>query len=348
MILITGTPGWLGNRLAGVMINGLEGFPGTSSPPEAEKVRCLCLPGSDVSPLKRLSDRIETISGDVAEKSSLEGFFKDSEGATLYHLAGVIHPDRGVKQFYSVNVDGTKNILDMARDYKVKKVVLMSSNSQSGCNPNKEHRFTEDSPYNPYMNYGRSKMLMEQIAARYINLYDMDITIIRTCWFYGPNQPERQTEFFTMIKEGRAPLIGDGTNLRSMSYVDNTCQGMLLAAYNPVAKGKTYWIADERPYSMNEIFDTIGDILESDFGFKVNHRRMRLPNLVSGIAYSMDLTLQGMGHYNKKIHVLSEMNKNIACSVELARKELGYNPTISLREGMKRSIKWCIDNNHRI
>lgn len=348
MILITGTPGWLGNRLAEVLVNGLEGSPNTWPHEGAEKIRCLCLPGTDTSSISRLSAQIEIARGDVVDKESLGQFFHNSEGAVLFHLAGIIHPDRGIKQFYSVNVDGTKNILDMARDYNVKKVVLMSSNSQSGCNPNKEHRFTEDSPYNPYMNYGRSKMLMERIAAKYINLYDMDITIIRTCWFYGPNQPERQTEFFTMIKEGKVPLVGDGTNLRSMSYVDNTCQGMLLAADNPVAKGKTYWIADERPYSMNEIFDTIADVMENDFGFKVNHRRMRLPNLVSGIAYSIDLTLQGMGFYNKKIHVLSEMNKNIACSVELARKELGYNPTISLKEGMKRSIKWCIDNNHRI
>ncbi|MEK7449556.1 MAG: NAD(P)-dependent oxidoreductase [Planctomycetota bacterium] len=352
MVLITGIPGFLGNRLAEVLVNGLEGYPDSWPYARTEEIRCLCLPAADASSISRLSNRIEVARGDVVDKKSMTEFFKDSEGATLFHLAGVIHPDKkmggGVKQFYRVNVDGTKNVLDLAKEHRVKKVIVISSDSQSGFNPNKEHRFTEDSPYNPYMNYGRSKMLMEQIVNGYVNLDDMDITIIRTCWLYGPNQPERHTEFFTMIKEGKVPMIGDGTNLCSMSYVDNTCSGMLLASINSATKGKTYWIADERPYSMNEIIDTIADVLENDFGFKVNHRRIRLPNLVGSIAYLIDSMLQGMGFYNKKIHVLSEMNKNSACSIELARKEIGYNPVLSLREGMNKSIKWCINNNHRI
>jgi len=55
-----------------------------------------------------------------------------------------------------------------------------------------------------------------------------------------------------------------------------------------------------------------------------------------------------MGYYQQKIHVLSEMDKTIACSVEKAREELGYEPKVGLEEGMRRSIKWCIENGFNI
>ncbi len=51
--------------------------------------------------------------------------------------------------------------------------------------------------------------------------------------------------------------------------------------------------------------------------------------------------IQRLGLYQQKIHVLSEMNKNIACSVEKAQRELGYAPTVELEEGMRRSLAWC-------
>jgi nucleoside-diphosphate-sugar epimerase len=347
MLLITGTPGWLGNRVVEILFGGLKDIPESSFYPEFKKIRCLCLPENDTSFYEPFMQDIEVIKGDIVYKETLKEFFEGAESSTLYHLAGVIHPKRSIKEFYDVNVKGTRNVLDMARNYGVKKVLVMSSNSQSGCNPDNRHLFTEESPYNPYMNYGRSKMIMEEIAQKYVNLYDMDITIIRTCWFYGPHQPERQTEFFTMIKEGKFPIIGDGTNLRSMSYVDNTCQGMLLATRNE-AKGKKYWLADERPYSTNEIIDTVEDVLEKDFGFTVKHKRLRLPSITGSVAYIFDWLLQVAGFYNKKVHVLSELNKNIACSVGSAKKELGYNPEISLREGMRRSIDWCLKKNLKI
>jgi nucleoside-diphosphate-sugar epimerase len=125
-----------------------------------------------------------------------------------------------------------------------------------------------------------------------------------------------------------------------MAYVDNICQGMLLAERTPAAAGQTYWIADRRPYAMNEIVDTIERVLERDFGVPVAHKRRRLPGWVSGVAYGVDGALQGLGLYHQKIHVLSEMNKTIACSIAKAERELGYDPKVRLEEGMRRSIAW--------
>src|ERR1700690_699756 len=91
----------------------------------------------------------------------------------------------------------------------------------------------------------------------------IETVIVRPPWFYGPNQPPRQTLFFQMVRDGKAPIVGSGQNLRSMGYVDNLCQGLLLAAMAGQANGQTYWIADRRPYSMNEVIDTIERLLET-------------------------------------------------------------------------------------
>jgi len=58
--------------------------------------------------------------------------------------------------------------------------------------------------------------------------------------------------------------------------------------------------------------------------------------------------LQRLGIYQQKIHVFSEMNKTLACSIAKAEKELGYAPKIELEEGMRRSIAWVIDNGYKI
>jgi nucleoside-diphosphate-sugar epimerase len=128
-----------------------------------------------------------------------------------------------------------------------------------------------------------------------------------------------------------------------MAYVDNLCQGLLLAAQLERARGQTYWIADRRPYAMNEIVDTVERLLETEFGQKCAHKRLRLPGFASSFAWVADATLQSLGLYHQKIHVLSEMNKTIACSVAKAERELGYRPAIALEEGMRRSLQWCVE-----
>ncbi|MEM9003727.1 MAG: NAD(P)-dependent oxidoreductase, partial [Cyanobacteria bacterium P01_F01_bin.86] len=226
------------------------------------------------------------------------------------------------------------------RDTHGKKSVVMSSNSPFGCNPNNEHLFTEDSPFNPYMGYGKSKYKLEKFLQGLISQsLEMPISIIRAPWFYGPNQPARQKLFFEMIRDGKGPIVGGGLNRRSMAYVGNLCQGILLAAQKPEADNEAFWIADEKPYTMHEVINTVESLLEDEFSQTCKHGRLTLPGLASEVALMIDWCLQTLGIYHQKIHVLSEMNKNIACSVEKAKKELGYMPNVALEEGMRRSLK---------
>ena len=110
-----------------------------------------------------------------------------------------------------------------------------------------------------------------------------------------------------------------------------------------VGRGEIFWIAEERPYSLEEIIKTVRHLMQSEFGFACSGRTPRLPGLVSEIAYLCDMAMQAAGIYHRKIHVLSEMNKNIVCTVEKAQRKLGYRPVIGLEEGMQRSIRWSLD-----
>jgi nucleoside-diphosphate-sugar epimerase len=129
-----------------------------------------------------------------------------------------------------------------------------------------------------------------------------------------------------------------------MAYVDNFCQCLLLCERVDQAKGGIYWIADKRPSSLNEIIDTIERVLERDFQIQVAHKRLHLPGIASGVARLVDGGLQSIGLYNQKVHVLSEMNQTIACTVARAQRELGFDPKVELEEGMRRSVAWLLDH----
>lgn len=343
LILVTGALGWLGIRLVETLIQGLPDFELFSQPQPNLKIRCLVLPNQDIKKLRRISENIEIIQGDLRNPQDCDRFCENAQNSILFHTAGIIHPHQ-VSEFYQINLEGTKNLLNSAIKHQVKRAIIVSSNSPCGCNPHPDHLFDEISPYQPYMNYGRSKMLMELAIKDYQQQGKIETVVIRPPWFYGPQQPQRQTLFFKMIRDGKVPIVGDGNNLRSMAYIDNLCQGLRLAAITENAKNQTYWIADQNPYSMNEIIDTIEQLLEEEFNQKCTHKRLKLPSIASEIALMVDGTIQTLGLYHQKIHVLSEMNKTIACSVSKAKRELGYNPTISLKEGMRRSLKWVFEH----
>lgn len=317
--LVTGAPGWLGSTLAEVLR-------------ERERaVRCLVLPRFDDTHLKELG--AEVFKGDLRNRESLKGVCNGVK--TVFHCAGVVHPRR-IRQMYEVNVTGTKNILEEAISAGVDRFIYVSSNSVGGINTSRDRLMRESDAPRPYKHYGLSKHKAEEIVMEAFKKGRIAASIVRPCWFYGIRQPERQTTFFKMIKKGDPIVFGDGNCLRSMSYIDNVIDALFLVEEKDISSGKVYWIADERPYPVIEIYRTIADLL----GVKELRPRF-VPPFVSGVCGAADGLLQAAGLYVKEIHVAGEMNKDIACSIKKAREELGYEPRVGLREGMRRSVEWC-------
>jgi nucleoside-diphosphate-sugar epimerase len=324
---VTGVPGWAGDALLRALLES----------DTYGAVRCLAATGVP------RGGEVEHVTGDLRDAGSLDRFFEGAEGADVFHFAGLIHP-RHVSDLEAVNAQGTRNLVAAADRAGARRIVALSSNSPVGVSRDPDTVFDENTPCRPYLAYGRSKLAMEKA----VQVARSEWTILRPCWFYGPGQPERQTEFFRMVRAGKAPLVGGGRARRSVSYVDAIASAALLAASADIAARRVYWIADERPYPMAEIVDTIEAVLRDDFGLSVKGGRTRLPARAADVAHAVDAAMQRVGRYDQRVHVLGEMNKTIACSVERAKSELGWNPGPGLREGMRRSVEWCLTNGHEI
>lgn len=327
--LITGAPGWLGSRFVEILCRGWD----DEKPPDDRQIRCLVLKDIDTSSLEELP--VELVPGDVRDITSLREVVKDVD--TVFHLVGVIHPKR-IRDLYDINTEGTRNMISAAAEAGVKRFIYVSSNSSAGHNTGWGRPMTENDPSRPYKHYGKSKYQAEQIVNEFHVSGKIETVIIRPCWYYGVGQPARQTRFFRMIKKGNPIIFGNGENLRSMSYIDNVVQGLLLAEKCENADGETYWIADERPYRTIEIYETIAELLE------VELKPRFVPGFLSKWCEWIDGILQTFRLYSTDFHVAGEMAKDIYCSIEKAKKELGYRPTVELREGMRRSIEWCREN----
>lgn len=331
-VVVTGAAGWLGQSLVRALVNE----------PERRRIRCLVHEATDAALLEVIDPRIEVVVGDVRDPAAIDRLFGAVGGASVLHAAAVIHPARQVRELFDVNVGGTQLVLDRARRSGATRFVHVSSNSPFGANSSNTERFDEDSPFAPYMGYGRSKLEAEQLVQRTYDRGDLATTIVRPPWFYGPFQPDRQTQFLAAIRRGRFPLVGPGTQRRSMVFTGNLVQGVLLAERVEAAIGNAYWIADAEPYELREILLTIRNALEAE-GLGVSTRRpIPIPRIAGVVAEKLDGFIQASGRYSQALHVLGELKDTIACDISRARRDLGYEPTVALLDGMRASVRWCL------
>ncbi len=339
--VITGAGGWLGTGL-------VAAFSGDGERRRSGRLRLLVHDRDDEARLLALTEgadvTVEVVVGDISRRDTIDRLFAGLTGTVdVVHAAGVIHP-ASIDEFEQVNHVGTVNVLAGAAAGGVRRMVHVSSNSPFGTNPERRDSFRNDEPYHPYLGYGRSKMEAElrvlEAAER-----GLDVVMVRPPWFYGPHQPARQTTFFTLVRTGRFPVFGDGGQRRSMVYIDNLVDGIVRAELTPTDAGLAWWIADARPYTVAEIVDTVGRALARR-GLRRReaqpvppprvHRRRRRD--VSTASCRVPAATY------QQLHVLGEMNKTIAVDIDAARRDLGYEPAVELYDGMRRSIRWCIEN----
>lgn len=331
--VITGAAGWLGRAL----VHHLGTDVGTYQ--RGGLIRALVLDQSEADAVHAVSDRVETVIGSVTEPASLERLLHGLPCDTdVIHTAGVIHPAK-VSDFFAINAAGAANVAEAVHRGGMRRLVHVSSNSPFGTNPSDADTFRANEPYNPYLGYGESKMQGELAVLAHVES-GLNAVIVRPPWFYGPLQPPRQTTFFRLVRRGKFPKFGDGNQRRSMVYVENLVQGIVRAELSPASTGRGYWVADARPYTVNEIIATVGRAL-TDEGYDVKKGAMALPVFAGRIAERADRLLQGAGRYQQQLHVMGEMAHSIACDIDATESELDYHPQIELYEGMRRSIQWC-------
>jgi nucleoside-diphosphate-sugar epimerase len=335
-VIVTGASGWLGQNLVRALA------------PTRDRVRCLVPDADSGTLLELVAPSVDVVVGDVRDPATVDRLFDGTSGATVFHAAAVIHPGGRTRELYDVNVGGTQLVLDRARRSGSGRFVHVSSNSPFGANPTPDDRFTERSDYAPYLAYGRSKHEAEQLVLRTHERGDVEAVILRPPWFYGPFQPARQTQWLATVRRGRFPLLGDGANKRSMVFTGNLVDGLLLAEATPAAAGRAYWIADAEPHAMVDVLRTVRRAFELEGLPTSGPTAIRVPRLAGVVAERADRILQGTGRYLQAVHVLGELKDTIACDIGRARDELGYEPRTDLLEGMRASIRWCLERGQQL
>jgi nucleoside-diphosphate-sugar epimerase len=328
-ILITGAPGWLADAVLAKLKASV-----TENP---HPVRCFVqrgFPEKNLATWQQQLQPIETVSGDLADTESLKAACKKMSGGIVLHSAGIIHPRR-TSDWYRFNRDGTLALARAAKEEGVRRFIFVSSNAAQGAASSPQHLLTEEMPCKPLSHYGRSKYEAEQALIALHEKGRFDVVIVRPCMFYGPPLPLRHIDIFKRIQKGRLPLVGGGEYTRSLSYIDDLADGIVLALTHPSAAGEIFNLCDKKPYTTREVCEAMAEALD------VSARFFRLPSFSASIAYRMDRLLAAGGFYSMNFHLLGEANWNVGCSSEKAQRLLGFNPKVDVRVGYRRAVLWA-------
>jgi UDP-glucose 4-epimerase len=236
-----------------------------------------------------------------------------------------------------VNVLGTRNLLESCLSGNIKRIVHLSSTGSIGPSKTKGLLLTEDTSPSPINAYGRSKYRAEKVVLQYVEKNKLPITIIRAPVIYGPHQPPVVTRIFQQVTKGKFPVIGDGTALRSLCYIDNLIEGIFLAETNNTI-GETYNIADEEVLSIRQIASTIANELGIDLAFT------RLPTWVKRLSGFSMRFLDLFGMSSMQLYSVYSIAVDLGCDVSKARATLGYKSKVGFKDGIKHTIQWCKNN----
>lgn len=326
ILLITGFPGWLGNRMLDIFMNGDRFGKNAIN----RKVRLLVQPG--FKGLIQLPSNFEIVYGDITDKESLGPALKNVKA--VYHLAGVIYPKK-ISSYYKVNHIGTANLVDTCIELGIRRIIIMSTDSTCGFGRGKK-LFSSDETARPYKNYGRSKYLAEKYILDKTAEGKIDGTSLRGFWFFGPFMPERNMGFFHMFFWKRQIVFGNGKNYRSISHVDNITDAFTLAEKKSVSYGKWYWIGNKTTdYTVDNIYSTIAE------GLGVKYKPFYIPNWICELFSIFDIVISWSGKVNATIHAAGKFHKNIAAEITEAEKDLGYTAAVGFEE-IKKELKTLV------
>jgi dihydroflavonol-4-reductase len=321
-----------------VLITGATGFIGSHLTEELHKkgyeIRCIIRKSSNLQWIKHLP--IEYIDVDYKDKKTLQKAIENVD--VVYHAAGVTKSKTKLGYFEGNHIP-TKNLLEaiLETDINISRFVHISS--QAAVGPSLDGKpIDENTPFHPITTYGISKMEAEKECLKLMN--QLPITIVRPPAVYGPRDRD-VFAFFDTMNKGIQPMIGFRDTYVSLVHVKDLVNGIILCGENKNAIGKTYFISSERYYNWKELGDLTSEVLNK----KVI--RVHVPNAV---VYSIAALSEFFALFSSKPALLNiEKAKDITqrywtCSIEKAKKELGYSETLTIREGIENTIEWYKSN----
>lgn len=253
-----------------------------------------------------------SIHADIESLDALEPVFAQHTFDAVINLAaraGVRYSMENPFVYLATNAQGTLNLLELMRRHGVKKHVMASSSSLYA---GQSMPFTEDLPVNtPISPYAASKKAAELMAYSYHSLYQIDSSILRYFTVYGPaSRPDMaHLRFIKWIDEGRPiELLGDGSQARDFTYVDDIARGTI-AALKPLGY---------------EIINLGGG---------------RNPVAITTLIEKLEVLLGKKARYDRQPFHVADVKATWA-DISKAHRLLGWQPQVSLDEGLRRTVEW--------
>lgn len=322
-----------------VFITGASGFIGRSLADGCSQRKWDVRVLQHTQPLQRdsMPERdYDIVEGDITNPDSLKGLFREVD--ILFHCAAALGASvLSEGDFFRINAEGTKNVLQASKEAGVPKIVHFSSAGVLGSVEGGEVASEGYDP-NPQNSYDRSKLEGERIARRFAE-EGMDITIVRPGWVYGPGD-RRTFKLIKAIAKNRFMLVTRGNTLQTPVHIGDLVEGVLLCTEKGQG-GQIYHIAGSEVLRVKDIVTAIA----SATGSKIPP--VSLPLLPVKIAAS---ALEKAFAVFKKEAPLTRGRLSFfihpkPLAIQKARQKLGYAPKISFSEGILETVEWSKAHN---
>jgi len=312
--LVTGVAGFIASKTAQFLLESGHEVIGVDNMNDYYDVR---LKEHRLESLK-INPSFEFHKIDIENQKALEPLFRNNQFSGVLNLAaraGVRYSMECPEVYMTTNSMGTLSLLNLMRDYDVKKMVLASTSSLYA---GQKMPFLETLPVNtPISPYAASKKAAEVMAYSYSYLYKLDISVVRYFTVYGPaGRPDMSIfRFIKWIDEGsELELFGDGLQARDFTFVDDIARGTI-AALKPLGYEVINLGGGKNPINLL----TVIEMIEKFLGKKAKIK-------------------------NRDFHIADI--KETWADISKANELLEWKPSISLEEGIKQSVEWHLKNKH--
>ena len=309
-ILVTGGGGFIGSHLAANLASSGHEVRVIDNFATGRRSNVLALPAD-----------VELVEGDIQSYERAHNAVAGCE--IVLHQAALPSVPRSVQDpltSNATNVTGTLNTLLAARDAGVRRVVFASSSSVYGTNPSLPKR--EDMAALPISPYAVAKLACEGYCRSFGEVYGLETVSLRYFNVFGPRQDPRSQyaavipNFITALQTGEPPTIfGDGEQSRDFTFVDNVVEANVLAMGAQDVAGRVYNVACGERISLNLLYDELRGLIGRDV--QPIHADARPGDVRHSLA-----------------------------DVDRARRDLGYEPRVGLREGLSRTIEYLEEADH--
>lgn len=262
--------------------------------------------------------RYKLAEADIRDRAALDQLFKQNDIDCIVHLAARagVRPSLSEPQLYTeTNINGTVNLLELARQHGIKQFVFGSSSSVYGINA--KVPFSENDPIRqPISPYAATKAAGELLCHTYSHLYGLRCICLRFFTVYGPRQrPDLAIhKFAKLISQNKPiPVFGDGTTRRDYTYVDDIIDGVVAAIHYDKSDYEVFNLGESRTVELRELISLLEKELDTHAAID------RQPPQPGDVPQTF-------------------------ADITKARKLLGYNPQTQIETGLHRFVEWFREN----